>query len=220
MRCAAYIRVSTDKEDQKLSLTNQQRIFYDFISNKSWDLFDIYLDVQSGTTDKRPQLQRLISDARERKFDVIIAKELSRLARNGKLSYQIRDVAEQHGIHIITLDNAINTLEGNVSNFGLFTWLYEQESQRTGERVKAALKIKAKKGEFSGSNPPYGYDVEDGKLKVRNDETPLIVKRIFDEYLEGSGYDKIARGLYNEGFPTPAKIAGKKMLVINGTVQP
>lgn len=66
------------------------------------------------------RLQRLIADAKARKFDVILAKELSRLARNGRLSYEIRDIAEQYRIHIITLDNAINTLEGNGHMFGIY----------------------------------------------------------------------------------------------------
>jgi site-specific DNA recombinase len=113
MKCAVYTRVSTDKEEQKSSLSNQKDLFYNFISNKGWSFYDIYVDVETGTSDKRPGLQRMIKDAGQRKFDVILAKELSRLARNGGLSYKIRDLAERNGIHIITLDNAINTLEGN-----------------------------------------------------------------------------------------------------------
>ena len=112
-------------------------------------------------------------------------------------------------IHIITLDNAINTLTGNTHMFGLYAWMYEQESQNTSNRVKETLKTRAKNGLFKGSNPPYGYEVRDGKLYIRNDETPNIVKRIFKEYLEGNGRQSIARRLYNEGVPTPAQIAGK-----------
>lgn len=88
--------------------------------------------------------------------------------------------------------------------------MYEQESQRISERVKAALKIRAQKGLFKGSNAPYGYEVKDGKLYIRPDETPDIVRRIFREYLSGKGFDCIARELYNEGIPTPAQVAGKK----------
>lgn len=210
MRCAAYIRVSTDRLEQKQSLANQKDLFFSFIKEKGWDVFDFYVDVESGTTDKREQLQRLIQDAKEKKFDVIVAKELSRLARNGQLSYQIRDIAEQSRIHIITLDNAINTLEGNNQMFGLFAWMYEQESQRTSNRIKSALKSRASAGNFGGSNPPYGYELNDGKLNIKQDNTPSVVKRIFQDYLSGKGFDSIARDLYNEGLPTPAKIAGKR----------
>jgi len=210
MRCAVYIRVSTDKEEQKASLGNQRELFIRYISDKGWDVHDFYVDVESGTTDKRQQLQQLIADAKAKKFNVILAKELSRLARNGRLSYEIRDIAEQHKVHIITLDNAINTLEGNGQMFGIYAWMYEQESQRTSERVKAALKSRAQRGLFKGSNAPYGYTVQDGKLYLSTDGTPDIVRGIFRDYLAGKGFDHIARELYNEGTPTPGQVAGKK----------
>lgn len=94
--------------------------------------------------------------------------------------------------------------------FGLYAWMYEQVSQNTSNRVKETLKTRAKKGLFKGSNPPYGYEVKEGKLFIRNDKTPEIVRRIFREYLEGSGRESIARRLYYEGVKTPADVAGKK----------
>ncbi|MEC2075318.1 recombinase family protein [Metabacillus fastidiosus] len=209
MRCAIYIRVSTDKEEQKASLKYQQELFYKFIEEKGWDVHEFYIDVQSGTTAKRKNLQKMIEDAQDKKFDIILAKELSRLARNGELSYKIKNLCENRGIHIITLDNAINTMTGNTNMFGLYAWMYEQESQNTSNRVKETLRTRAKKGLFKGSNAPYGYELKDGKLYVRNDETPNIVRRIFREYLEGSGRESIARRLYNEGIKTPADVAGK-----------
>ncbi|HZG81785.1 MAG TPA: recombinase family protein [Brevibacillus sp.] len=209
MRCAVYIRVSTDRDEQKTSLENQQSLFYKFIEEKGWEVHSFYQDVDSGTTDKRQNLQRLIEDAKQRKFDVILAKELSRLARNGKLSYEIRDIAERNKIHIITLDNAVNTLEGNGNMFGLYAWMYEQESQRTSERIKASFRTQAQRGIFKGSIPPYGYTVVDGRLEIKDDDTPDVVRRIYRLYLEGTGFDAIARTLTRDGYSTPAQVAGK-----------
>jgi site-specific DNA recombinase len=210
MRCAVYVRVSTDKEEQKASLKYQKDLFYRYIEEKGWDFSEFYVDVQSGTTAKRKQLQKMIEDAEAKKFDIILAKELSRLARNGELSYKIKNLCESQGIHIITLDNAINTLTGNTNMFGLYAWMYEMESQNTSNRVKATLRSRAIKGLFKGSIPPYGYEVRDGKLHIRDDNTPDVVRRIFNEYLGGSGRESIARRLYNEGIHTPAEVAGKK----------
>ncbi|WP_010170882.1 recombinase family protein [Bacillus coahuilensis] len=53
MRCAIYIRVSTDKEEQKASLKYQKELFYKFIEEKGWDINEFYVDVQSGTTAKK-----------------------------------------------------------------------------------------------------------------------------------------------------------------------
>lgn len=210
MRCAIYVRVSTDKEEQKTSLENQRNLFLKYVSERGWTVFDFYVGIETGTTSKRPVLQRLIADAKAKKFDMILAKELSRLARNGGLSYEIRDVVQNNNLEIITLDNAINTLERNVHMFGLYAWMYEQESQRISDRVKTTFKLKAQRGEFKGSIPPLGYEVKDGQLFVRNDATPDIVRRIFRGYLAGKGHDRIARELYEEGIPTPSQIAGKK----------
>lgn len=211
MKAAIYIRVSTNKDEQKQSLENQKELFMNLLAEKGWDLYDIYLDVQSGTkTKKRPQLKRMIEDARLKKFDIIMAKELSRLARNGQLSYEIKNLAENHGIHILTLDGAIDTLSGNTQMFGLYAWLYEQESQRTSECIKAALKVTAQGGKFKGSIPPYGYYIEDGTLKIRDDSTPDVVRRIFNSYLSGQGFESIARQLLCENVPSPSEVAGKR----------
>lgn len=209
MRCAIYIRVSTNREEQKTSLTNQRDLFEKYVQEKGWDIYDFYVDVESGTKAKRENLQRLIEDAKSKKFDVILAKELSRLARNGELSYQIKNIAENNKVHIITLDNAINTLDGNTNMFGMYAWLYEQESQRISIRMKSAFKTKAQNGCFKGSFAPYGYYIKDKKLYVSEDNTPSIVKRIFKDYLSGKGFDRIARELYEEDIPTPGQVAGK-----------
>ncbi|NIK75012.1 DNA invertase Pin-like site-specific DNA recombinase [Paenibacillus castaneae] len=44
MRCAVYIRVSTNKEEQKSSLENQRSLFYQYLEDKGWDVFDFYVD--------------------------------------------------------------------------------------------------------------------------------------------------------------------------------
>lgn len=88
MKCAIYVRVSKDCEEQKASLQNQQDLFKKYIVERNWEIYDFYIDVQSGSKLKqRRNLQRLINDANNKKFDIILAKELSRLARNGKQTY-------------------------------------------------------------------------------------------------------------------------------------
>lgn len=47
MRCAVYVRVSTDKEEQKASLMYQKELFYRYIKEQGWDLYEFYVDVQS-----------------------------------------------------------------------------------------------------------------------------------------------------------------------------
>ena len=209
LKVGVYIRVSTDNVEQQTSLKNQRDLFIQYAQEKNWIIYDFYVDVESGTSSKRKELNRLIKDAEDRKINVLVAKELSRLARNVELSHKIKRIAETNNVHIVTLDGAINTIEGNGNMFGLYAWIYEQEAQRTSERIKVALRSRAEQGLFNGSIPPYGYECIDSKLYIRKDDTPNVVRRIFSEYIAGKGIDTIARHLYNDGIPTPATVAGK-----------
>lgn len=209
-KCAIYVRVSTDKDEQKKSLEIQETMFTELLAERGWDLYKIYKDIETGTTSKRPALQQMIQDAKDKKFDIILAKELSRLARNGKLSYQIKHLAEQNEFDIITLDNAIDTTKGQSHMFGLYAWMYEQESQKISERVKHTFRTTALQGKFKGSTPPFGYHIVNRKLYVRDDFTVDIVKRIFQEYISGKGFARIAHELNKEGIPTPGQIIGRR----------
>lgn len=68
MKSAVYIRVSTGKEEQKQSLENQKELFMNLISEKGWDLYDIYLDIQSGTKQKTSRIE---TDDRGRKNEKV-----------------------------------------------------------------------------------------------------------------------------------------------------
>lgn len=209
LKVGVYIRVSTDTQEQKTSLKNQKDLFIQYAKEKGWSIYDFYVDIQSGTSSKRKELNRLIRDAEARKINVLAAKELSRLARNVELSHKIKRIAETNHVDIVTLDGAINTFNGNNHLFGLYAWIYEQEAEQTSKRIKLALRSRAEQGLFNGSTAPYGYKCIDSKFYVRSDNTPKIVKRIFCEYISGKGIDTIARGLYNDNIPTPSMIAGK-----------
>lgn len=122
-RCAVYVRVSTDKEEQKSSIENQKELFIQLANEKGWVIVDFYIDVESGTKDtKRSALKKLILDAKLNKFNLVVSKEIARLSRNGALSYTLRDTLLENKIDIITLDGAIDSTDGNMELFGLYVW--------------------------------------------------------------------------------------------------
>ena len=208
MKCAVYARVSTGFESQKTSIPMQIKLFDNYIKEQGWELYKIYTDEESGSKSNRDGIQQLLADAKAKKFDIVLAKELSRISRNGAFSYEFKDVLIANQIHFLTLDGAINTMEDNHSFFGLYAWLSESEAQRTSARVKASAKVRAKLGRFDEA--PYGYDLRDGKLYIVTDESNLIVQRIFKEYINGRSFDAIARSLSTEKVATPATRKGNK----------
>ncbi|MCI1858128.1 MAG: recombinase family protein [Sporolactobacillus sp.] len=153
----------------------------------------------------------MLQDAKAHKFDVILAKELSRLAQNGELSYKVlNSILVNSGIDIITLDGAINSVEQQTNMYGLYAWVYENESQTMSRRIKYSFEAKARNGEFNGSIPPYGYKIVKKQLVSRNDFTVEVIQRIFKSYIAGQGIDHIARQLLKEKIPTPSQVAHKK----------
>ena len=210
MKVAGYIRLSTNKEGQKESAENQKHMIIDFISDNKFDLYDFYTDIQTGTTDNREGLKKLILDAANKEFDVIVAKELSRLGRNVELLYQLKRIAETKGARLITLDGKVDTHDlSKQAMFGLYAWIYESESQLNSDRIKSVYHMKQKNGKFLGSIAPFGYNVHERKLVLRNNFTVDVVRDIFDKFLEGWGHDIIARYLSKKGIPTPAQVVGK-----------
>ena len=211
MRCAIYIRVSTSKEEQKSSLENQREIFMKLIAERNYTLAGIYEDIASGTSTKhRPSFLNLIDDIKAGKIDLVLTKEISRLGRSTIDVGKFYELCKETGVHLIALNNGVDTLTHNTQYISLYTAFAEMESENTSLRIKTGLDSIARSGRFKGSIPPFGYFVENGVLKVRNDFTPNIVKRIFKKYISGDGLDTIARHLSRDKIPTPAQIAKKQ----------
>ncbi|MBK5458929.1 recombinase family protein [Peribacillus sp. TH27] len=163
-RVGVYARVSTGREEQDTSLVNQKLMFEKYIQDKGWTFEKYYQDRKTGIKAKRPELIKLLIDIEQKNIDIVLVKDLSRLARNGELSYTIANLAKAKGVHIISLDGMVNTIENNVDMLGLLAWMYEKESQNLSQRIKSIKEVGAASGKYQGSTPPFGYYLENGKL--------------------------------------------------------
>jgi DNA invertase Pin-like site-specific DNA recombinase len=202
MRVASYCRVSTDKEDQANSFASQQRYFQDYIqSQPGWELARIYAD--SGTTGtstrKRDAFLRMMADAEEGEFQMILTKEVSRFSRNilDTIAYTRR--LRAWGIGVVFLTDGINTLEPDAElRLSIMASLAQEESRRTSQRVKWGQTRQMERGVVFGRSL-LGYDVSGGTLRV-NPEGAAIVRRIFYAYgVEKKGTTAIARELREAG---------------------
>jgi len=202
---AGYFRVSTDNDSQKDSIPNQKKLFRNFIINQGFQEGPFYAEKVSGTKTKRKALDELINDAEHGLFNVIVVKELSRLARNTEYAHKIKRIMTNLDIRIISIDGQVDTKDPSKNNnFGLYAWLYEQEAQRISARTKSVFQMKMKEGKFMGSTPPYGYIIKDKKLYIRSEKTKKTVQLIFEKYLNGEGEYAIAKYLSDKNVPTSA----------------
>jgi site-specific DNA recombinase len=211
MYVATYVRVSTVFEEQDSSLINQEEGLNDHIRRNGWVLFDTYSERQSSFK-RRIEFQRLVKDAMGRKFHVILVKSLSRFGRSiGELNTIVPQLVEK-GLRFVALSEGIDTENPDwQSKLAMYSMVYQMSSQTTSDWIRMAERARAKRGEFTGSFPPYGYKKVGKELMPADDDTPHVVQRIFDVYLEGKlGFQAISNLLTDEGIPSPAQIQGRK----------
>lgn len=205
MKAVAYCRVSTSKEEQLDSLESQEQFFLEYARRKNYDLVKIYADEgKSGTKMKnRTQLLRMLSDAQNRRFDVVLIKDVSRLARNTVDFLTSVRRMKALGIVVIFVNSDQTSSDSSEFMLTMLSAIAQEESSNTSKRVKFGKKQNAEKGRVP--NLVYGYDKIPGdyfRLKI-NEREAKTVQNIFRMYLEdGYGETKIAFELNRAGLKT------------------
>lgn len=202
LNVGAYCRVSTDSEEQSLSLESQKQYFKEKINeNPNWRLKEVYFDegVTGTSTKHRDGFNRMINDALNGELDLIVTKEVSRFSRNtvDTLSY-INDLKDC-GVAVVFLTDNINSLDKDIElRLTLMASIAQEESRKTSERVKWGQKRRMEQGVVFGRDL-LGYKVNKGKLYINEDEAETV-KLIFHKFLnEGKGTHIIARELREAG---------------------
>lgn len=184
MRVCAYCRVSTDKDDQANSFENQQQYFEKYINqHPEWDLTNIYADegITGTSTAKRTSFNKMIKDAHERKFDLILTKEVSRFARNTVDTLQYTRELKSIDVRVIFLIDNIDTFDTDGEfRLTIMASIAQEESRKTSERVKWGVAQQMKRG-FVYSPSLLGYDVKNGTITV-NPQEAEIVQKIFHKF--------------------------------------
>lgn len=199
-KVCAYARVSTDNEEQLTSYSSQINYYTEKIkSNPNWEFVGIYADEGiSGTQAKnRTEFLRMIEDAKAGKIDIIIAKSISRFARNtlDTLKY-VRELRE-HNVDVFFEKENIHTLDMDSEMFLTFYSAFAQaESESISMNIKLGYKAKMKRGEACGNPECYGFiwNKEKQELEI-NEEQAKNVRLMFDWYINGKGVHIIAKEL-------------------------
>ena len=205
IKVASYCRVSTEKDDQANSFETQKRYFRAYIENHpDWELYEIYADegITGTTTKRRTQFNRMINDAYEGKFQMIITKEVSRFSRNILDTISYTRELKAIGIGVIFATDRINTLDPEAEMLlSYLASMAQEESRRTSSRVVWGQTRQMERGVVFGQSL-LGYDVTDGVLTI-NPEGAEIVRLIFHKYaVEQAGTSEIVRHLACKGYHT------------------
>lgn len=202
LRVAAYARVSTDSEDQLVSLETQKSHYESTIKvNPAWEFAGLYYDegITGTKKEKRPELLRMIKDCEKHNIDLIMTKSISRFARNTMDCLELVRKLTKLGISVYFESENINTgsMESELM-LSILSGLAEGESASIAENNKWSIQRRFQNGTYKIGCSPYGYDAVDGELIV-NKQQAEIVRFIFSEVLSGKGVHMIAKDLNTRG---------------------
>ena len=179
MKIAAYCRVSTEKEAQIDSLEKQIEFFNEFTKKNGYELYKLYADegISGKQIKHRKQFQQMMIDAKAKKFDKVVVKDVSRFARNTvDLLQSVREL-KSYGVQVDFLNNGEVMEGGSEFILTILGAMAQQESANMSKRVKFGKDITAKKGRVP--NLVFGYDkIPDERytLKINEEEAKIEVE--------------------------------------------
>ena len=209
VRAAIYCRLSKDDdlEGESASIGNQRDLLFRYCDEQGFRVCGVYQDDGfSGLSMERPDLKKLLEDAKKGNFDVILTKDLSRLSRNYlHTGHLIEEYFPRCNVRYIAINDAIDSnTDNDIAPFRYV--LGELYSKDVSKKVHSAYLTKAKSGKFTGCLAPFGYKKSptDKNQLIIDEETAWIIKKIYEYARNGHGPNYIRRKLEDEEIPCPA----------------
>lgn len=201
LKVTFYARVSTDREEQLNSLENQVMYFENYITSQSnWKYVNGYVDegISGTSVNKRDNFLKMINDAKNGLFNLILTKEISRFSRNTVDSIQYSQELLSYGVGIYFLNDNINTFDSDSElRLTIMSSIAQDEIRKLSERVRFGYKRSIERGIVTGSDNIYGYKKNKGKLEIVEEEANII-RTIFNEYSKGKmGTSKLGYYLFD-----------------------
>ncbi|HBG3139303.1 TPA: recombinase family protein [Staphylococcus aureus] len=200
-----YIRVSTERQVEGYSIEGQITQIEQYCQFNGYELVDIYADRGiSGKSMNRPELQRMLNDAKNGKLDCVMVYKTNRLARNTSDLLTIVEELHRQNVEFFSLSERMEVKNSTGKlMLQILASFSEFERNTILENIYNRQHQRALKGYYQG-NLPLGYNnIPDNKKELMiNQHEANIVKYIFESYAKGHGYRKIANALNHKGYVT------------------
>ena len=185
LRVTYYARVSSESDEQLNSLGNQIQYYEDFIRrNAAWTFVPGYIDegLSGISTRRRENFNRMIDDAAEDAFDLIITKEISRFARNTLDSIQFTRQLLGCGVGVFFQNDNINTFdEDSELRLSIMSSIAQDELRKLSSRVKFGHQQAIRNNVVLGNSRIFGYRKENRRLVIDEEQTPMV-RELFELY--------------------------------------
>ena len=185
LRVTYYARVSSETDEQLNSLGNQISYYDDLIRrNTNWTFVPGYIDegLSGISTKKRENFNRMVDDAAEDIFDLVITKEISRFARNTLDSIQYTRQLLSDGVGVFFQNDNINTLdEDSELRLSIMSSIAQEELRKLSSRIKFGHQQAIKNNVVLGNSRIFGYRKQDKRLVIDEDEA-VMIRELFELY--------------------------------------
>lgn len=214
-KVALYIRLSKedDSEKESESITNQRSLLYDYTSKNRFYVVDEYIDDGiSGTSFDRPDFNRMIKDIENKRINMVITKDMSRLGRDYIMTgHYMERFFPENGVRYVSLLDGIDTFsDSSMNDITPFKAIMnDMYAKDISKKILSVKHDKQKKGLFIGWKASYGYKIspsEKNKIII-DEEAAEVVRNIFMLAYSGYSCRQIAVQLNDSKVPTPAEYA-------------
>src|SRR5712675_1575936 len=212
-RCAIYTRKSSEEglEQEFNSLAAQREACEAYIrsqQHEGWRLARNRYDDGgfSGGNLERPAAQRLLTDIRAGRVDIVVVYKVDRLTRSLADFAKLVELFDAQGVSFVSVTQQFNTTTsmGRLTLNVLLSFA-QFEREVTSERIRDKIAASKRKGLWVGGNLPLGYKMKDGKIAVVEEEAELV-RLIFRRYLELGSVNELLRDLKERNIRTKTRL--------------
>ena len=178
-----YARFSSHSQTEQ-SIEGQLKVCKEYAERNNYRIIHEYIDrAMSGTSDKRPEFQKMIEDSKNRHFKYVLVYQLDRFARDRYDSATYKHKLKKNGVRVISAKENISADASGILMESVLEGMAEYYSAELAQKIKRGMEISAKKCKFIGGKRVFGFNITPEKDYVINEEEAYWVKYVFDSYL-------------------------------------
>ena len=199
LKAVIYARYSSSSQREE-SIEGQIQECTAYAERNGYMVIGTYADrAISGTTDDRPEFQRMIKDSKRKQFDLVIVWKLDRFARNRYVSAQYKYQLRQNGVRVVSANESISQGADGILLEAMLEGMAEWYSENLKENVIRGLTVNANKLKWNGGTLPIGYVVDEEQHLQINEMTAPYVVEAFKQYDGGSTIAEIQSYFESKG---------------------
>lgn len=203
-----YVRLSRDDDKRNyVSIENQKLIISQYAAEQDIVIDRWYEDDGvSGYIFNRPDFNRLMQDL-DKDVDRVFTKDFSRLGRHNAKVLLLLDEFQERGKQLTVIDDNYDSMQEEDDTIGIKTWYNERYVKDTSKKIRRVIGARQKEGTLNVL-VPFGYkrsEKDKSIIEIVSKEAEYV-KMVFDLYIKGAGYRKIANYFTENQVATPSMV--------------